>query len=147
MRLLSFGCSTGEEVFTLRRYFPGATIDGVDIHPYRVAAARERLRRRGGDPALSFAVAGSAKHLPDGYYDAIFCLAVFRHGGLQPGPAPRCDHLIKFAAVEQTVTELARCLKSGGFLAIAHSNFRFADMAVAASFETAVRELPIRRMR
>ena len=32
-RLMSFGCSTGEEAFTLRRYFPQAEIVGVDINP------------------------------------------------------------------------------------------------------------------
>src|SRR5690348_1435173 len=36
--ILSFGCATGEEVFSLRRYFPRATIKGIDINPGNVAA-------------------------------------------------------------------------------------------------------------
>ena len=62
-------------------------------------------------------------------------MAVLRHGGLQVGPAPRCDHLISFAAFEQVMENCARILKRGGFLAVAFSNFRFADTAVAGRFE------------
>lgn len=138
VRLLSFGCSTGEEVFTLRRYFPLAQIDGIDINPYRVRACRERLRRE-PDDGLSFTVAGSTAHLPAASYDAIFCLAVMRHGGLQAGPAPRCDHLIRFADFSAAVADFARCLKHRGFLAIAHSNFRFCDTPAAAGFEVVLR--------
>ncbi|MGG7620247.1 hypothetical protein [Bacillus coreaensis] len=32
IKILSYGCSTGEEVLTLRRYFPNAQIIGVDIN-------------------------------------------------------------------------------------------------------------------
>src|SRR5215467_8761146 len=51
-RILSFGCATGEEVFSLRRYFPLAAIDGIDINPYRIRTCRRRLRDRGGDAAV-----------------------------------------------------------------------------------------------
>jgi SAM-dependent methyltransferase len=140
-RLLSFGCSTGEEVFTLRRYFPLAKIDGIDINPYRIRACRERLRRE-RDDGLSFTVAGSTAHLSDGSYDAIFCLAALRHGGLQEGPAPRCDHLIRFADFSALVGDFTRCLKPGGLLSIAHSNFRFCDTAAATAFETVLHAAP-----
>jgi len=36
VRLLSFGCSRGEEVFTLRHYFSTAAIKGIDIDPDNV---------------------------------------------------------------------------------------------------------------
>lgn len=139
VRLLSFGCATGEEVFTLRRYFPRAAVDGVDINPYRIRACRARWRREGHDPRVRFTVAGSAGAIPPGRYDAIFCLAVLRHGGLRHGsqdePAPRCDHLICFEDAARLVGELARRLRPDGLLAIAHSNFRFTDMPVSTEFE------------
>jgi len=143
VRLLSFGCSTGEEVFTLRRYFPCASIDGLDINPYRIRACRARWRREGHDPRLRFVVASSTNAIPSARYEAIFCLAVLRRGELrQGGPAPRCDHMIRFNEAAGLVADLARCLKPGGFLAIAHSNFRFADMPIAAEFEAVMTRDP-----
>ena len=42
-RLLSFGCSRGDEVFSLARRLPQATIKGIDIDPRNIAACRARL--------------------------------------------------------------------------------------------------------
>jgi SAM-dependent methyltransferase len=134
VRLLSFGCSTGEEVFSLRRYFPAAQIRGLDINPLNVAACL-RGRRRAGDARMSFAVAGSVEDEPSGSYDAIFCMAVLRDGELSDPRVLRCDHRITFAAFERTLSDLARCLKDGGLLIVQHSNFRFCDAATAAHFQ------------
>ncbi len=132
-RLLSFGCSTGEEVFTLRRYFPTARITGLDIVPARIRHARARLARRGGDGAVRFAVAASAEGEAAQSYDAVFAMAVFRHGALGAAPA-RCDALLAFDDFERSIAALARVLKPGGLLAIRHANFRFSDTAAAAGF-------------
>jgi SAM-dependent methyltransferase len=132
-RILSFGCSTGEEVFSLRRYFPIARIKGVDINRRNIRECRERLARISGDPGLSFEIAGSAVVEPTACYDAVFAMAVFRHGGLGEAP-PRCDHLIKFGDFERSVGELARSLKPRGFLVLRHANFRFGDTATASAF-------------
>jgi SAM-dependent methyltransferase len=132
-RILSFGCSTGEEVFSLRRYFPIARIKGVDINRRNIRECRERLARIGGDPGLSFEIAGSAVAEPTACYDAVFAMAVFRHGGLGEAP-PRCGHLIKFGDFERSVGELARTLKPRGLLVLRHANFRFGDTATASAF-------------
>jgi SAM-dependent methyltransferase len=134
VRLLSFGCSTGEEVFSLRRYFPAAEIRGIDINPLHIAISRKR-RRAAGDRRMSFAVAGSAEGEPAASFDAVFCMAVFRHGELSRTNAATCDHHITFEAFERTVAELARCVKEGGFLVVQHSNFRFCDTRLAEEFE------------
>ncbi len=60
-QVLSFGCSTGEEVFWLRKYLPDGTIKGVDVNAGSIAVCRERALRE-GDTEVSFAVANS----PDG---------------------------------------------------------------------------------
>lgn len=138
--LLSFGCSTGEEVFTLRGYFPNARIKGLDIAPANIAAARRRLDAA-PDPALAFAVANSTESEPDEAYDAIFCMAVLRHGGLEDPRISRCDHLIRFEDFARTIADIARCLKPGGLLVIRHSNFRVSDTPAAGLFDTIMRDL------
>ena len=133
-RILSFGCSTGEEVFSLRRYFPEAAIDGFDISADRIATCRRRWRREGSDPRTGFAVACAATEVPPDSYDAIFAMAVFRHGRLNASPRT-CADLIRFADFERTAEGLARGLRPRGLLAIRHANFRFADTACAADFD------------
>ncbi|MES2442068.1 MAG: class I SAM-dependent methyltransferase [Pseudomonadota bacterium] len=135
-RILSFGCAGGDEVFTLRRYFPRAAIRGIDINPGNIAACR-RLAPP-DDPGLSFEAASSTAGEPANRYDAIFCMAVLRHGSLTLD-TPRCTPLLDFADFASTVADFHRCLKPGGLLAIRYSNFRLCDAPAAAGFEPVYR--------
>lgn len=132
IRLLSFGCATGEEVFSLRHYFPQATIRGIDINPRNIARCRLKLWRH-PDRQLSFTIAGSAAAEAVESYDAVFGMAVFRHGELRSFPE-RCDGLLCFSQFEQVVSDLATRLKPNGLLFIRHANFRFADTDIAGQF-------------
>jgi SAM-dependent methyltransferase len=129
--ILSFGCSSGEELVSLRARFPTATIRGLDVNPMAVRNARKRVR---GDERTSVARAGDASGEPPASYDVVLALAVFRHGDLNDAP-PSCDDVIRFADFERTVAGLARCVRPGGVFVIRHANFRFTDCAVAAGFE------------
>jgi SAM-dependent methyltransferase len=134
-RILSFGCSTGDEVFTLREYFPLSWIKGIDINARNVRAARRRLKRS-PDGKITFEVASTTVGELSNSYNAIFCMAVFRHGGLgASGRDGRCDHLIRFQQFEETVGEIARCLVPGGLLLIGYSNFRFSETRIATNFD------------
>lgn len=136
VRILSFGCSTGEEVFSLRRYLPHATLAGIDINPFNIAICRfRRLKTR--EKRMTFAVAASTAREANASYDAIFAMAVYRHGELNTSPPPpTTGHLICFADFEQSVADLARVLKPGGLLVIQHAMFRFCDTHAAKDFET-----------
>lgn len=133
--ILSFGCSTGEEVFTLRRYFPQARIKGIDINRANIAMAERRLAAA-PDAGISFAVASSTQGEAAGAWDAVFCMAVLRHGSLGNPGVTRCDHLLRFADFENAVADFSRCLRPGGLLAMAHNHFRFSDTRTSADFET-----------
>ena len=130
--ILSFGCSTGEEVATLRKYFLQARIKGVDINPYNITCCRRAL---GDDRNMEFVLGSDAAREPAGHYDAVFALSVFRHGALAERRWDRCDKLIDFAAFEKTVAQLVDCLRPGGLLVVAASNFRLRDTAAAARLE------------
>src|SRR5579862_1094793 len=92
VEILSYGCSTGDEVFSLRQYFPRAVIKGIDINRANIAVCRRRLKEA-PDNTISFATARSTETEPSGGYDAIFCMAVLRHGSLGLPGVERCDHL------------------------------------------------------
>lgn len=138
LRILSYGCSTGEEVFCLMKYFPRAEITGLDINPYNIAVCRRKWEQA-RSPRIRFQLASSPDAEADAYYDAIFCMAVLRHGELGATKPERCDHLIRFDDFERMVVGFERILKPGGCLVIRHSNFRFTDTCVAARFDIVLR--------
>jgi len=135
VRLLSFGCSTGEEVYALRRYFPHAFVKGIDINAGNIAACNRMLRRH-PDASAAFEQASSTQAEASQTYDAIFCMAVMKDGRLARSGVARCDHLIRFEDFARVVEDFHRCLKPEGLLVIRHSNFRLCDAPVGAKFET-----------
>jgi 2-polyprenyl-3-methyl-5-hydroxy-6-metoxy-1,4-benzoquinol methylase len=122
-------------VFSLRRYFPRATIKGIDINPGNIAVCRRRLQKT-PDADIVFAAAASTTAEASGSYDAIFAMAVLRHGSLALPGVTRCDHLICFEDFARAVADFERCLKPGGLLIVRHSNFRLCDAPAGQAFET-----------
>jgi trans-aconitate methyltransferase len=72
-KVLSFGCSTGEECVTLSSYFPGALIVGADINPMNLWKARKHRSDR-----VRFTYASDRTLRRMGPFDAVFCMAVLR---------------------------------------------------------------------
>ncbi len=141
VNLLSFGCSTGEEVFTLSRRFPNATLRGLDINPGNIDICRRRLRER-RVRNVSFDRANSTLAEPAESYDGIFCMAVLRDGRLARRQPPDCSALIRFDAFARLLDDFHRCLKPGGLLVIRHSNFRLRDAPIGPRFEVLL-SLPV----
>ena len=138
--ILSFGCSTGEEIHTIAQFLPAARITGIDINPRAIAQARAAMPPDlAGRVRLSVAADAAAEE--DAAFDAIFAMAVFRHSGLKSAPA-RCDRLLDFADFERVATGLARTLKPGGMLYIVHAHFRFGDTAIARGFDVVLTREP-----
>jgi SAM-dependent methyltransferase len=133
-RILSFGCSRGEEVFSLRKYFPSAVIKGIDINPRNIARCLARARAE-NSANVTFEIAATTEEEPTSSYDAIFCLAVLCNGDLTTSGAQRCDPLLHFETFDRMVGDFARCLKSGGLLVLHTTNFRFCDTAIARDFD------------
>ncbi len=127
-RLLSFGCSTGEEALTLLYYLPRARIDAIDLNPRAIAKAQQRAR----SDRIVFANRGTP---PGESYDAVTCLSVLRHGELDRLRPDSCSAILSFARVEEVLRQLDVVLKPGGLLAIWGSNFPFAQTGLAAGYE------------
>jgi SAM-dependent methyltransferase len=141
LRILSFGCSRGEEVFSLRRYFPTATLKGIDINPRKIARCQARARAE-HSANITFAVAATTQGEPTAAYDAIFCLAVLCNGDLTTSGAECCAPLLHFDKFDWLVGDFARCLKPGGLLALHTTNFRFCDTRVARDFDVVLEADP-----
>jgi SAM-dependent methyltransferase len=140
-RLLSFGCSRGEEVFSLRQRLPRATVRGLDIDARNIAEAQGRANAA-KDGRVSFEVASNTRGESSAHYDAIFCLAVLCHGDLTVTGARRSDPLMRFRDFERTVVDLARCLRPGGWLFLHTTSFRFGDTVAADGFEIVLEARP-----
>lgn len=139
LRILSFGCSNGEEVLTLRGYFPNAAIKGIDVDPRRIAQAR---RLAAGQPAIRFEATGTALGEPVEAYDAIFCMAVFRDPTLDLPGTNETSGSLTFEKFEAEIERLVRCLKPGGLLMVAHSNFRVSDTRAAGLLKVVLHSDP-----
>lgn len=124
-RILSFGCSSGAEVRALRRRLPRVRFTGID--PNRRALARARAADPHGDYR-----AGTAPAEGDSF-DAILAMAVLRHGALEAERPDRCDAVLPFERVAETVAGLERSLAPGGWLAVGNAHFRVSDCPAAAA--------------
>jgi SAM-dependent methyltransferase len=141
LRILSFGCSRGEEVFSLRNYFPDAAIKGIDIDPRNIDCCLARARAE-ISAGMTFVTAATTEGEEAESYDAIFCLAVLCLADLSISGAQRCDPHLHFDNFERMVADFARCLKPGGLLLLHTTNFRFCDTAVAQQFDTVLEAEP-----
>ena len=117
-RILSFGCSTGEECVTLADYFPKAEIVGAEINPVVLLKA---MKNRSDRIRFVYASDRILKRL--GGFDALFCMAVLRSAGLYP-----------FEIYEERALFLETLVRPGGLLVIHNSPYRFGDTARRGSY-------------
>ena len=131
--ILSFGSSTGEEVFTLTQYFPGASVLGLDISD----AALEQARARYGHvPGVRFEKSGEFAVEPHSV-DLIFAMSVLCRWPVTK-QMDSIGHLYPFSAFEQHVTNLDTLLKPGGLLVIYNANYGFLHSRVSTGYDLVV---------
>ncbi len=130
VRILSFGCSTGEEVVALRSYLPQAQIIGVDINRWCL----RRCRRRITDPNTLFLHRFSRRFADCARFDAIFCMAVFQNPDNRNAADNRLATRYRFERFASEIALLDAKLKPGGLLVIDHCDFSFADTACSTRY-------------
>lgn len=132
LRILSYGCATGEEVLTLRRYFPTALIVGAEINRHSLSVARSRPV----DDRIVFIESEAALIRPYAPFDAIFCMAVLQRTPMHVAEAGIRDlkRLYPFEKFEAKVMELDAWLKKDGLLIAHNSQYSLADAAIGSKY-------------
>jgi chemotaxis methyl-accepting protein methylase len=125
IKILSFGCSTGEECFSLKKYFPGASIIGVDINRQNLKKAASKNIFKD----VKFLNSTEENIKTEGNYDLIFCLSVLCRWE-DTKYVDNCEKLYSFKKFESTLLMLTDNLLPNGLLVIYNSNFRFEDTSV-----------------
>ena len=116
---LSFGCSSGEEVRTLRELgAPHWRVDGAEFQPELLAKARA------ADPGGLYVQ--DARMLQAEAYDVIFCMSVLCRYGAPPEDFP-------FESFERVLGWVVELLKAGGILVIYNAQYDPRETAVGAA--------------
>lgn len=118
-RVLSFGCSTGEECVSLANYFPSALVVGADVNLFSLAKAMKHRSDR-----IRFVYASDRILRKFGEFDAVFCMSVLR--------TPKADRVADsypFAVFEERVLFLESLVRPGGLLAVHNGTYRLVDTA------------------
>jgi SAM-dependent methyltransferase len=125
-KILSFGCSTGEECFSLRSYFPEARIIGADINTKNLTVAR----KQNNDLNILFIPSDNETLEENGPYDAIFAMSVLCRWE-DTKNLTTCEPIYPFSKFEKIVEQLYSLLKNGGLLIVYNANFRVEDTSLA----------------
>jgi len=124
-RILSFGCSTGEECVTLANYFPNAQIVGTDINPLNLLKARKHRSGR-----IRFVYASDRILSGFGGFDAVFCMAVLR-----TWKRKRIAEFYPFDRFAERALFLESLVRPNGLLVIHGATYRFGDTARQWAYE------------
>ncbi len=129
-RILSFGCSTGEEVETLGHYFPAATIVGVDINDWSLRQCRKKYKEQ----RFSFLHRLSPEFDAAQDFDAVFCMAVLQRTENRTTGDNSAAQGFLFGQFEEEVALLHQKVKSGGLFVIDNADFSFMDTSCAEHY-------------
>jgi SAM-dependent methyltransferase len=136
-RVLSFGCSTGEELLALRRRFPNAEIVGADINR---RCRRIAGRRTASDPATHVVPPDGI----EGSFDAVFAMAVLtrtRRMVTDSGIDDLSDRY-PYSRFDNTVAELVGRLRPGGLLCVTLAHYPI-EVSSSADVLDPVEESPL----
>ena len=131
IKIFSFGCSKGEECFTLNEYFPNSLIIGVDIRKKNIRIANKNNQSKN----ISFKSIDILKSTISKKFDLITAFSVF----CREPEARLLDNISKifnFSAFENYIKELDRLLYVNGVFVIENSNYRFSDTSVISKYKT-----------
>lgn len=133
LNILSFGCSTGEEVLSLRQYFPNARIVGAEINLRSLAICRSHPV----DDKISFIYSSPEELQKHGPYDAIFCMAVMQRKPMETARKGirSLKSIYPFERFQDQIEQLDSLLRPGGLLIVHFSQYNVQDTSIAERYE------------
>lgn len=133
IRILSYGCSTGEEVLTLRHYFPNATIIGAEINPNSLNICK-KLKV---DENIHFIKSTYNEIAKQGKYDLIFCMAVFQRtpDKITNEGIKSLKNIYPFEKFEDQIVDLDKNLNKDGLFVTHFSQYYFNDTKISNKYE------------
>jgi hypothetical protein len=134
-RILSYGCSSGEEPHTLAsNYFPEAQIIGLDVSEDALAQARSLNAR---EKRVTIDRSNRETLSSHGPYDVIFAMSVL----CRWPESRRMDDIAEFFPFARFVDQIAMLdavLTPGGLLVIYNANYEFLDTPVSTGYDVIV---------
>lgn len=132
LRILSYGCSTGEEVLTLRKYFPTAYIVGAEINKYSLAICKALPV----DDKITFIYSKLSEIQKHGHYDAIFCMGVLQRKPhyIAAKGISSLKTIYPFEKFEHQIIKLDELIKPQGLLIINFTQYSLWDTTVASKY-------------
>ncbi|WP_237663073.1 methyltransferase domain-containing protein [Sutcliffiella horikoshii] len=133
VKILSYGCSTGEEVLTLRKYFPNAEIIGADINKHSLLKCNNLKT----DNKIKFIYSSTKNIQSHGPFDAIFCMAVFQRKPhfIAAKGIKSLKKIYPFEKFENEVSKLDKHVKPSGLLVIHFSQYSLEDTKVSQNYK------------
>jgi Methyltransferase domain len=127
-KILSYGCSTGEECFSLRKYFPDDDIYGCDIDQQVLAIAK---RRSVGDN-ITFFHSTPTEITRLGAFDIVFSLSslcFYPEANVKYRRNP-----FSFSQFRTNVEILDANLKQNGILIVYNANYSFLELPISSRY-------------
>ncbi len=124
VKILSFGCSTGEEVDGINKYMPNAIIVGADISHYNLKQCKKKDKKEN----ISFVHSLSVEYKQNNNFDAIFCMAVLQHTKNRENVSIATKFI--FEQFENEIIDLDKKLNEGGLFFIDQTDFNFLDTSI-----------------
>jgi hypothetical protein len=122
LRLLSFGCSVGDEIATMRTFFPEAEIFACDVQESLLDIARASFQ----DDRIHVFRSTPENIRSNGPYDLIIASAVLC---VNPSP-PDYARAFPFARYDGIVAMFDECLADDGILAMPNAGYLFLESSV-----------------
>jgi hypothetical protein len=130
-KVLSYGCSTGEEPAALAQRLPTARIIGADVSSFALKKARRRCAQQTN---ISFVNTAKNRLNEMGPFDAIFAMSVLCRYPATKSVA-NCSEIYPFERFEEACSGLDALLRPSGYLVLYNTNYRFTDTVTATDYE------------